>query len=40
MTVLPAGTEIAGTPARDGGRVHTSARYIAIGSSIRSPNSG
>ena len=33
----PAGTEIAGTPARLAGTVKTSFKYIAIGSSVFSP---
>ncbi len=33
----PAGTEIAGKPARFAGTVNTSFRYIAIGSSLLSP---
>ena len=33
----PHGTEIAALPARSEGIVHRSARYIAIGSSARSP---
>ena len=33
----PAGTEIAGNPARLAGTVNTSFRYIAIGSSLCSP---
>ena len=33
----PLGTEIAGVPASDAGRVHRSLMYIAIGSAARSP---